>query len=168
MSDRTVSIGTKVTGIVTHLQDFYATVKLDGELGYAIIHLAQLSNNFLTPPMSTHLSVADRLGGIIVGFDSKTGYPEMSTKKLLRLETKDCVTLRANEVSTLVETPNGPGILFNIGGHWSRYEVLYTSGLLNEGQHLALLSKGVLDESGRRIMHFPVFPYLDGRFVADT
>jgi hypothetical protein len=76
-------------------------------------------------------------------------------------QSKDCVIVRANEFYTIVRTPNGPGILFCYGGRWSRYEVLFASGLLTEGQHLELLSKGELDESGRWKMYLPLFPYRD-------
>jgi predicted RNA-binding protein with RPS1 domain len=168
MSETNLHLGAEVAGIVAAIQQYYATVQLDGQLGMAIVHISQLSNAFLPPPMSDHLSTGDRLSGLVVAVDRRTGYPEISPKKVRRFDaldltgvqgnTEDCKVVKANEFYTVVETSNGPGLLTNLVGPWSRYEVLLASGLLSEGQSLALIDTLKLDESGRREMRFPIFP----------
>lgn len=168
MNSTDVTIGARLSGAVATVQQFYATVELDGQLGMAVIHISQLTDAFLAPPISAHLSIGDRLSGVIVGVDGKTGYPELSPKKLHRVDVQqrtvaagkveDCKVSKSNELYVLVETPNGPGLLVNRPEPWSRYEVLFASGLLSEGQRLALISTNQRDNSGRRKMRFPIYP----------
>lgn len=161
-------LGAEAAGTVAAIQQYYATLQLDGHLGMAIVHISQLSDAFLPPPMNDHLSAGDRISGLVVAIDRKTGYPEISPKKLRQFDTldlagapgrtEDCKVLKANEFYALVETSRGQGLLTNLAEPWSRYEILLASGLLKEGRSLALTSTGERDESGRRAMRFPIFP----------
>ena len=168
MDPTNVVRGAELAGTVATVVDFYATVRLDNQLGMAVVHISQLSDAFLAPPMSDHLSVGDRLAGVIVATSSKFGYPELSPRTLSRkaprsalglpnkLET--CDVLRANEFYALIKTTHGTGVLANRFGPWSRFQVLFESRLLTEGQSIELLSTGEHDESGRLVMRFPIFP----------
>ncbi len=139
MNSTNLNLGAKVTGTVVAIQQYYATIQQDGQLGMAVVHISQLSDTFLSPPMNDHVSVGDRLDGLVVDVDRKTGYPEISPKKLLYLaargltgllgEPEACKISKANEFYALVQTLSGTGLLANPAGPWSRYEVLLASGL---------------------------------------
>jgi len=168
MNSANLTRGAVLSGTVASVDDFYARVQLDGQLGIAYVHISQFSDGSLSPPMAAYLSVGDRLTGVVAHLSGRFGCPELSPKLLRRSgagkspvvskEVEECEITKANELYTLTRTPNGPGLLTNHLGSWSRYEVLLTSGLLTEGQSLALIRTGQCDESGRWKMRFPIFP----------
>ena len=156
------------SGKVIELQEFYAKIQLDGELGFAILHISQIREAFLAPPISAHLSLGEPVEGLIVGRDRKTGLPEISARRLQEhtkrglIDTfpgalEKCSVIRSNDSYALIETPAGPGVLLKPVEMWSRYDILFASGLLDEGQVLDLVGTNEQDESKRRVMNFAPF-----------
>jgi predicted RNA-binding protein with RPS1 domain len=161
--------GTIMSGVVAELAQFIALIDLDDSVGRAIVHISQLSGSFLAPPISAYLAVGERVTGAFVGMDQRTGYPELSPRAFRVADSqlngttpdrtgRDYEIAKSNEFYALVETPVGLGVVENKSGPWSRYEILFATGLLAEGKVVALIATRDMTSSGHRVMRFPASP----------
>lgn len=154
-------LGLTLVGTVASLTPFYAYVDLDGEIGLAIVHISQISNNFDPPPISHYLSVGERIKGICIGRDKRTDYLEISPRRLSdqsQRGSRDLLNwqvVNANEFGSILKCGSIIGTLSPDEHLWSQYRILWDGGVLADGTTIAARGAGSVDEKGRQILAFP-------------
>lgn len=163
MNDQAAPLGTMITGKVTSVGDFFATVESETH-GDACVNISQLRQAFTPLPLSDHLQVGDVISGVCIGRESKTLRLEISPKRAASRSavrpaqlggTRDWVVEQANELAATLTSGGVVARLVAGAQPWSRYQILFESGLLAEGSVIAAQMTTVEGEDGVPLLHFP-------------
>lgn len=151
-----------ISGLVEGVGEFNAYLHLDvGLHGKGLVNLAHLSSGHLTPPLTDHVKVGQRLTGLYLGVDRRTGCHEISPLKLRLLQERPlpglrrCVVKTATEFGAELDSPEGSGHLLGQEQEWSQYQILFRCGVLEAGFTLLLYCSGKIDDAGRTVYRFP-------------
>lgn len=151
-----------ISGVVHTVGEFNAYLNLDiGLHGSGLVNIAQLRTEPVESPLSDHVKIGERLSGLYLGIDRRTGYFEISPRKLRLLHeqpargVRTCVILVATEFGAEIESDGVVGFLASQEGTWSQYQILLRTGVLCAGAELSLYCLGKSDQSGRVVFRFP-------------
>lgn len=164
MNDQIVLLGTTITGEVTSVGEFLAFVS-SPEHGDACVNISHLQQEFTPRPLSDHVKVGDLLSGICIGRDTKTQRLLISPKRAAARNSAKSAWVSAshdwqvqdsNEFSATLKRDSVTARLIAGDDLWSRYRVLYESGLLSEGSSIAAKISASETEDGVPLLQLPM------------
>lgn len=110
------------------------------------------------PPVSQYLSVGQRIQGAVVGIDHKTGATEISLKKAiprisgLARAVADWTVVHASEFGAVLKLDGATGAITPEPQAWSRYQVLWSAGILVPGAIIRARATSETDRHGRCVL----------------
>ncbi len=151
---------------IEKIHHYFAFAKLDESKRIGVIHISNLTEEFISPPLNQHLEIGQRFLVKILNYNKKYDCLELSRKAYLRLEKSIasgieignsyiCEIEKSTEIGALLSYNTAKLYLPSTSTPWSNYKVLRESGKINEGKKIEVYANRWDSEKNIFIANLP-------------